>query len=218
MNTSANVVQSANNEVFDFGNTSVPEQGKYLKLGQYWLSVKEAKFVKPEGNNSEGIAKTSFLEIVFSGKEGEVTEKFYVNAKEGLMKRLQYLHTSIVGKECSKVFKSIEEVGKYYETVMNDPRIVSKKLAIIVAGKEANNGKIYGCLPYLYFIVPEAMHSKFEEGEFEPGTANYINYLQKQQINASHRTDDVMLDGPSSGVKKGYTTAQVPDEFLDLPF
>ncbi len=141
-----------------------------------------------------------------------IMEKFFVSPKEGVMKRLQYLHFATTGKECTRAFKSVEEVGKYYETILNDPRITSKEFAMTVAGQEANNGKIYGKLPYSNFIIDTdlAKKSGFEEGAFEEGSANYINHLQKATPNPSHRTDDAMIGGPSVSV--------APDPTDDLPF
>jgi len=202
---------NTNSEVMDFGSVVVPERQEFLAPGHYWLSVSEAKFVQPTDNNQAGTLKTAYLEVTFAGEKGRVIEKFYVSPKEGLMKRLQFLHHGLTGKDCSKPFKSIAECGKYYETLLNDSRVTSKKLAMVVGAKEDNKNRLWACLPYLYFIIDAdlAKKSGFEEQVFEVGSTNYINNIQKNAPNASHKTDDVMLPASAS---------QVPDTSDDLPF
>ena len=216
MGNSTVAARSAETEMMDFSKVSTPEKTDFLKLGHYWLNVAEAKFEQPLENNSAGTQKTAFLEVVFRGEKGQVTEKFYVSPKEGLIKRLQYLHFALTGKECVKPFKSIAECGKYYETLLNDSRITSKKLAMIVGGEEYTNKSgglsIKGKLPYLHFIIDSDVANKsgFEEGAFEEGSSNWNNFLKKQEKNASHTTDAVHLPDSSR---------QVPDNDGDmLPF
>ena len=193
---------------FDFSGVAVPEKSEYLKPGLYWLQIAEAKFEKPEGMSQAGKLKSPYIETVWKGKSGQLTEKFYVSPSEGLMKRLQYLHFATTGKELTKAFKSIDEVGKYFVTLLNDSRITSKQFATVVSGKEANNNKIYSCLGYVHFIVDAdlAKKSGFEETVFEVGSDNYNNHIIRDKANASHKTDDVII--PSS----------IPDESSDLPF
>jgi len=202
--------RSAENEMMDFGKISIPERTEYVSMGNYWMHVESAKFIKPTENNKEGKLKCPYLEVLFLGKSGQLTEKFYVSPAEGLMKRLQYLHFALTGKECTKAFKSVDEVGKYYETLLNDSRITQKKLAMIVAGQESANGKIYGQLPYLHFIIDTDLANKsgFEEGKWEEGSANWNNFLKKLDKNPSHETEDIILRA----------SAQVPDVSDDLPF
>jgi len=204
---------SEQKSVFDFGSTTIPEEQKFLSMGDYWLSVSKAEFVKPEGNNVEGKPKTPYLEVVFTGKSGQVTEKFFISPSEGIMARLQYLHHALTGKSCEKKFNTVDEVGAYYKLLLNDNRIKSKVFGVTVGGRLAANGKIYGCLPYLHFLVDKDLAEKsgFEEGSIEENSPRWKNLL-KVDSNKSTNTNDIMVGSSKK------TSAQAPDVLDDLPF
>lgn len=201
------------NEVFDFRNVDVPVASNYLRPGYYFLNVKKATFVKPEGTNSLGKAKTPYLEVEFGGPKGSLTEKFYITV--GAMPRLQYLHRSLVGKDCDKTLPNAGAVGIYYEKVVNDDRIKAKTFAMTVGGKEGTDMKIYASLPYSNFIVDVELAKKsgFEEREFAEGSSEWNMFLQKNKNpNPSVGNNSTILPdlGPSS--------SNVPDPIDDMPF
>jgi hypothetical protein len=195
----------------DFSGVEAAESSKYLLPGRYLLRLAgEAKFEQPEGNNTAGQPKSALINVKFTGKAGQITEKFYVSPKEGVIKRLQYLHVALTGKECTKAFKSIAECGKYYETLLNDSRLTSKDLHMTIGATEAQNGKFYSNLPYTDFILDADIAKKYgwEEEVFEEGSKMWESVVRLAKKNASHATDDVMIT----------STPQVPDTDSDLPF
>lgn len=190
--------------MIDFKAVETPTSKNYLSPGHYKLRITGAKYIQPEGNNAAGNPKTPYIEVNFEGSMGMVDEKFYVST--GSFPRLKYLHEMWFGKEFDKSFKTIDEVGQYFEKVLTMKKEIEH--GVVVAATEGNNGRLYSNLAPFNFILPKDMN--FEEGAFEEGTLNYVNNVKRNTNNPSQKSNDTMLPGNNT------TTAN--DDFNDLPF
>lgn len=179
-------------ELFDFSQVVVENNGSYLAPGHYNVSVKDVSYDK---------TGTPALVVTFANKQGSmVKEKFWLTAKA--LPRLQYLHEAWFGKKLEKAFKSVEEIVTYFTRALTAKEI---RKNIIVSGNEADNGKVYGNLKFLGFVLPDTV--TIEEGPFAEGTTNYIENVKKNsKSSAASLTDTTILPGDDS------------DDDDDLPF
>jgi len=189
-------------ETFDFAATEIPKDTKYLQPGHYKLVISEVEYVQPDGVKTGTMEKkTPYLAIKFEGKEGQMTEKFFLTPKA--IDRLQYLHLMLFDKKCDRSFASSDLLAAYFEKVFMHKKI---EKMYCVGGKETNTGKVYACFPYSNYILPDKMD--IDEGPFEKGSANWNMFVTKDK-NLSTTTNDVIL--PDSDTKEG-------DPLVDLPF
>lgn len=193
-------------EVFDFSKVGVTKEVKYLRPGKYTLAITNIEYVKPDGKKPDGSAKTPYLDITFSGKMGEISQKFYITQKA--FERIQTLHMNWFDKPCDKVFDSTDGIGAYFEKAFSHEKAKQIKRNISVGGKQGNDGKIYAEIPYTRYMIPDTVD--FEEGEYPVGSPEYIWNVKMNPANPSTNTDSVMIELP--GMSSGEAFSD------DLPF
>lgn len=192
---------------YNFKDVAPAESSSFLRPGIYELKAFDANYVKPEGTKEDGSAKTPYLEVIFKGEDGQVTEKFYVNPKT--LPRLQYLFLAWFGSKVDKAFENSDQVGAYFEKAFKAGKDKFKH-RVIVGGKQSDrDGKIYAGLPYSGFVIADEIQD-VETGPFEENSYNWNTYVQMAKNVNIPAGNDVMV--PSGG---GSST---PENTDDLPF
>ena len=194
-------------EIFDFKKVAVTTNAAYLQPGMYNLSVREAKYIKPEGKKPDGSAKTTYLELTFGGEMGQLTHKYFITPKA--FDRLQTIYTAWFEKGCDKVFDSTDAIGAFFELAFNSEKAKSTYRRMIIAGRQVGD-KVYADLPYSNYIVNDDVED-WKEGPFAKDSGQYIYHVKMEKPNPASSTDDVMIP-------VGFTTKQVDDFSDDLPF
>jgi hypothetical protein len=159
-------------ETIDFGKVDAAQNPEFLEPGMYRLKVDKegTKLVTPQG-------KTPYLNVKFISETGGfINEKFFLTAKA--LPRLQYLHEAWFNKRLDKAFKSMLEVGNYFNAALTS-KIVTRPM--ITGGKISADGKFYSGLPYTGFVVAD--ETLFEEGVFEKDSARYKQVVQVDKPN-----------------------------------
>lgn len=193
----------------NFGAVEMPKSVAFLKPGFYKLSATGAKYIKPEGKKADGSAKSPYVEISFSGKDGELKDKFYVTT--GSFPRLKYLHKMWIDKDLDKEFASIDAVGAYFEKLFNSDQIKKISHTMVIGGEEGTNGKIYAHIAPFDFIIPDSID--METGAWDENGANYRQHVKLQQKVAVNN-NSMML--PDSAVPD--TASSTPKFSDDMPF
>lgn len=181
-------------ETFDFSTAAPATSTAFLAPGLYKLSVSDVKYTVPTDTKPDGSPKTPFLAITFSGKSGQLTEKFFITPKA--IDRLQYLHEALSGKRCDKIFESTDQVGAYFSKFLMAKKV---EKTFLVGGTEATNGTVYANLGYGGFIMPDDMD--VQEGAFPEGSAMWNANVKKNKNTSVSNTDDIMLPGSTSSSK-----------------
>jgi hypothetical protein len=161
-----------NEETIDFSGVAAAQNPEFLEPGMYRLKVDAAncKVVTPEG-------KTPYLSVKFVSEKGaSVTEKFFLTAKA--LPRLQYLHEAWTSKRLDRAFKSMVEVGNYFQAFLTAKSVVRP---MITGGKITADGKFYSGLPYTGFVLAD--ESLFEEGAFDKDSVRYKSAVQIEKPN-----------------------------------
>lgn len=185
-----------NEETIDFSQVDAASTPEFLEPGMYRLKVDKdnCKVITPEG-------KTPYLNVRFVSEKGaSVTEKFYLTAKA--LPRLQYLHEAWTSKRLDKAFKSMLEVGQYFERVLT-AKIVTR--AMITGGKLTADGKFFSGLPYTGFVIPETQ--EFEEGAFDKDSPRYKQVVQVEKPNPAVAGTNAALLPETSGLPASETAA-----------
>lgn len=170
--------------MFNFSKVEAPKETKYLTPGIYTLHPTSVELAYSSQK------KTPFLDIAFSGAEGQVKQKFYLSDKA--LPNLQYLHEGLFDKGITKSFENVEQIHLYFEKALTTKQIDK---VYLVGGNEADNGKVYAELPYGRFFVKDV---DFIEGAFEKDSARWNDVVKKsvnQKVDLA--TDDSLL--PSGG-------------------
>ena len=115
------------------------------------------------------------------------------------MSRLQYLHEAWTNKKLAKVFKSAEEIEKYFKTAFVNPKAGTRN---IVIGGEVVGKNTYASLPFTNFIVSD--DSNLDEGEFTEGDDNWKKYVKKSNrtTEASGKKNGILNENDSDGNQK----------------
>ncbi len=196
-------------EIFNFGEVEISKNTSYLQPGQYVLSMRDAKYVKPEGTKTDGTAKTPYVDVTLGGESGEMSVKFYITPKA--FERIQTIYVAWFGEKCVKSFDSTDAIGAFFEKAFGSEKAKKISRRVIVGGKQALDGKIYAELPYSKYIISDE-DENFKEGPFDPNSLQYIYHVKTNPANASTNTNDVMI--PVSNGNR-----QVNSNFdSDLPF
>ena len=191
-------------EIFDFKKIGVTSNAAYLQPGNYLLTVREAKYIKPEGKKPDGSPKTSYLQITFGGESGQIDVKFYITPKA--FERIQTIYTNWFDKPCDKVFESTDAVGAFFALAFNSDKAKKTYKRMVIGGRQVGD-KVYADLPFTRYIVADNVEG-WKEGPFVKDSAEWI-YHVKVEHNASTTTENVML--PVGNITK--------DDFSDdLPF
>lgn len=181
---------------YDFSKVEPIKDITFLKPGIYKLHVSKVEL--------DEAGKTPFLNITFSGESGQVRQKFYLSEKA--LSNLLYLHEGYFGKPITKGFEDNLQVATYFEKALTAKKI---EKPIIVGGQIADNGRLYGELPFGKFFVKEGV--PFVEGEFEEDTARWKEVVRKSKpfANSSTTTDSAMLPSSSDDTVTD-TTDEMP--------
>lgn len=175
-------------ETINFGSIDAAQTPEFLEPGMYRLKVdKEAtKVVTPEG-------KTPYLNVKFVSETGGfINEKFYLTAKS--LPRLQYLHEAWFSKRLDKSFKSMVEVGTYFQAALTS-KIVTRPM--ITGGKISADGKFFSGLPYTGFVVVD--EGQFEEGLFDKDSARYKSVVSIEKPNPAVANTNAPIIPASTG-------------------
>jgi hypothetical protein len=197
-------MNTTNQETFDFSQVESPVSVAYLRPGYHVLHIAGAEYNAPQGTNKNGEALSPYVEVVFNGKKGQIGSQYMITPKA--MPRLQYLFQALTGSKLDKKFESAEQVGKYFEALLNKDQIKVKELHIIVGGRRGKNNAVYANIPYSDYIVPTEV--PFEEKEFIEGSDDYNRFVQAPVHNASSSNDALILPNIQDS----------NDPLSDLPF
>lgn len=175
-------------ETIDFDKVNAAQSPEFLEPGMYRLKVDKegTKVVTPDG-------KTPYLNVKFVSEKGAfINEKFFLTAKA--LPRLQYLHEAWTSKRLDRSFKSMLEVGAYFQAFLT-AKIVTRPM--ITGGKLTVDGKFYSGLPYTGFVVAD--EALFEEGAFDKDSARYKNVVQLEKANPTAAGTNAAILPAASG-------------------